>query len=191
MGTIHVTIWFGGLGIRSAEDIVLPAFLSSIYACAVRMPDSFHITSSGIQDSCFFLAFSSWSEKFNFFFSAQHSQKQKSWDIPLCQLRLNHLMEASNSIFDKARLLAVSAPYASHWLNAIPIPSLGLKMDNRSLRIACRHKLGSPLCQPHECICGKILQTFSCKGKHWSLHMFLRFWSRKVYRAQMEKGQME
>ena len=56
-------VWFGGLGIRSAEDIVLPAFLSSIYACAASMPDSFHITLSGIQNSCSFLAFSSWSEK--------------------------------------------------------------------------------------------------------------------------------
>ena len=47
---------FGGLGIRSAEDIVLPAFLSSIYACAATMWNSFHITSSGIQNSCFSLA---------------------------------------------------------------------------------------------------------------------------------------
>ena len=61
-------------------------------------------------------------------------------------------MEASNSTLDKSRLLAVSAPHASNWLNAIPIPSLGLKMDNRSLRIACGLRLRSPLCQPHECI---------------------------------------
>ena len=69
---------FGGLGIRSAEDIVLPAFLSSIYACAASLPDSFNITSSGIQDPCFSLAFSSWSEKSNILFSPQHPQKQKS-----------------------------------------------------------------------------------------------------------------
>ena len=44
-------IQYGGLGIRSAEDILLPAFLSSIYACAASMPDNFHIISPGIQDS--------------------------------------------------------------------------------------------------------------------------------------------
>ena len=155
---------FGGLGIRSAEDIVLPAFLSSIYACAASMPDIFHITSSGIQDPCFSLAFLSWSEKSNILFSPQHPQKQKSWDIPLCQLKLNHLLEASNTILDKSRLLAVSAPHASHWLNAIPIPSLGLKMDNRSLRIACGLRLGSPLCQPHECICGTQVESTGVHG---------------------------
>ena len=68
-------VQFGGLGICFAEDIILPAFLPSIYACAASMLDSFHITSSGIEDSCFSLAFSSWSEKSSSLFSPQHPQK--------------------------------------------------------------------------------------------------------------------
>ena len=157
-------VWFKGLGIRSAEDIVLLAFLSSMYICAASMPDSFHITSSGIQDSCFSLAFSNWSEKSSILFSQQHSQKQKSWDIPLCQLKLNHLMEVSNSTLDRSRLLAISAPHTSHWLNAIPIPLLGLKMYNRSLRIAGGLGLSSPLCQPHKCICGTQVESTRVHG---------------------------
>ena len=35
---------------------------------------------------------------------------------------------------------------ASHCLNAIPMPSLGLKLDTISLRIACVLRMGSPLC---------------------------------------------
>ena len=62
-------------------------------------------------------------------------------------------MKNSSSDLDKERLLAVSAPDSSHWLNALPLPSLGLKLDNSSLRIACALHLGSPLCHPHECIC--------------------------------------
>ena len=96
--------------------VVFSAFLSSIYACAASMPDSFHITSSGIQDPCFSLAFLSWSEKSNILFFPQHPQKQKSWDISLCQLKLNHFLEASNTILDKSRLLAVSAPHALYTL---------------------------------------------------------------------------
>ena len=60
--------------------------------------------------------------------------------------------------------MAVSAPHASHWLNAIPIPSLGLKMDNRSLRIACGLRLGSPLCQPRKCICGTQVESTGVHG---------------------------
>ena len=150
------------------QKTALPAFLSSIYACVASMPDSFHITSLRIQYSCFFLAFSILSEKSSIVCSQQYPQKQKSWDIPLCQLKLNCLMEASISILVKSRPLSVSAPHALHWLNAIPIPSLGLKMNNRSLRIACGLKLGSLLCQPHECISGTKVEStgvygFSCK----------------------------
>ena len=128
------------------------------------MPDSFHITSSGIQDSCFSLAFSSWSEKSSILLSPQYPQKQKSWDIPLYQITLNHLLEVSNSILDKSRLLAVSAPHASHWLNAIPIPSLGVKMEGRSLRIVCGLRLVLHLCQPHECICGTQVESTEIYG---------------------------
>ena len=60
--------------------------------------------------------------------------------------------------------MAVSAPHALHWLNAIPIPLLGLKMDNRSLRIACGLRLGSPLCQPHECICSTQVESTGVHG---------------------------
>ena len=163
MGTMLVirSVWRIGYSFcrRCRSEVVLSTFLSSIYACAASMPDSFHVTSSGIEDSCFFVAFSNWSEKSNILFSMQHPLKQKSWEMLLCQLKLNHLIEASNFILDNSRLLAVSAPHASHWLNAISISSLGLKMDNRSLRIVCGLRLGSPLCQPHECICSTQVES--------------------------------
>ena len=85
--------------------------------------------------------------------SPPHPQWQISRDLPLCNIRLTRLIESSSSSPEKSRLLAVSAPHSSHWLNALPIPSLGLKMDNSSFRIACPLRLGSPLCHPHQCIC--------------------------------------
>ena len=33
---------FGGLGIRSAQDVELPAFLSSMFACHMNLPNCFH-----------------------------------------------------------------------------------------------------------------------------------------------------
>ena len=56
----------------------------------------------------------------------------------------------------------------------MPISSLGLKLDNASIRIACGLRLGSPLCHPHKCQCGSEVDKFgrhglSCKsaeGRH-------------------------
>ena len=56
----------------------------------------------------------------------------------------------------------------------LPVPSLGLKLDNASLRIACGLRLGTPLCHPHRCQCGSDVDKFgrhglSCKsaaGRH-------------------------
>ena len=141
---------FGGLGIRSAKDVALPAFLSSMFSCHMNLPNCFH---SDNQDICLLSALSLWTEKTGIASSPPHPQWQKSWDLPLCNIRLTRLIESSSSSTEKSRLLAVSAPHSSHWLNALPIPSLGLKMDNSSFRIACALRLGSPLCHPHQCIC--------------------------------------
>ena len=46
-------------------------------------------------------------------------------------------------------------PQQSHpvlaWLNALPVSSLGLRMDNSTLRIAVGLRLGIPLVKPHQC----------------------------------------
>ena len=59
--------------------------------------------------------------------------------------------------------MAVSSPSSSDWLDAIPIPSLGLKLDPMSLKIACGLRLGSTLCHPHKCICGVVVEA---NGRH-------------------------
>ena len=51
---------FGGLGIRSAKDVALPAFLSSMFSCHTNLLNCFH---SDNQDICLLSALSSWTEK--------------------------------------------------------------------------------------------------------------------------------
>ena len=120
-----------------------------MFSCHMNLPNCFHLDN---QDICLLSALSLWTEKTGIASSPPYPQRQKPCDLPLCNIRLTRLIESSSSSPEKSQLLAVSAPHSSHWLNVLPIPSLGLKMDNSSFRIACALCLGSPLCHPHQCI---------------------------------------
>ena len=52
---------------------------------------------------------------------------QSSWDKPMFELKHSQLLNSQTNIADKARLLAVSSEHSSDWLNALPVPALGLK----------------------------------------------------------------
>ena len=63
----------------------------------------------------------------------------------------------------------MASEQASAWLNAVPVPSLGLKLDNGSIRLACGLRLRTKICQPHTCICGSLVDEhgrhgLSCKN---------------------------
>ena len=88
---------------------------------------------------------------------------QSTWDKEIVDYKFNELLASTQSIEEKARILAVSSEKASDWLYAVPIPSLGLKLDPMSLKIACGLQLGSKLCHPHKCICGVMVES---NGRH-------------------------
>ena len=61
------------------------------------------------------------------------------------------------------------------WLNALPVRSLGLRMDDATMRISMGLRLGLPLCQSHTCQhCGAEVSQFAthglscrkCAGRH-------------------------
>lgn len=84
--------------------------------------------------------------------------------MSLCKTKLNNLLASARTEKDKARLLAVSAEHASDWLNAIPVPSLGLKLQDDQLRVCSALRLGTPMCHQHNCInCGTEVET---RGTH-------------------------
>ena len=114
----------------------MPAFLFSMFSCYTNLPNCFHLVSKN-QDFCLLSALSLWTEKSHTTLFPPNQQRPKSWDLPLHNIRLTHLIKTSSSSLEKSHLLAVSAPHASHWLNALRILSLGLKMDNSSFKSAC------------------------------------------------------
>lgn len=60
--------------------------------------------------------------------------------------------------------MAVSSRNSSDWLLAVPIPSLGLKLDPMSLKISCTLWLRSTICNSHLCICGEEVDALGLHG---------------------------
>ena len=51
------------------------------------------------------------------------------------------------------------------WLNALPISSLGLRMDNNTVRVSVDLRLGTTLCRPHACLhCGAEVNHLGTHG---------------------------
>jgi hypothetical protein len=89
---------------------------------------------------------------------------QACWDLPYCQKKYDDLLSSAQSKAVKARLKAVASPHSSDWLNAVPVASLGLKLSDSNIRIACGLRLGSPLCHTHLCHCGKRVDESGTHG---------------------------
>ena len=65
----------------------------------------------------------------------------------------------------RARLLAVASKEAGAWLTALPISSLGLRMDDEVVRIAVGLRLGVALCVAHCCQhCGSDVDEMGTHG---------------------------
>ncbi len=52
---------------------------------------------------------------------------------------------------ERARLLAARDKTSGAWLHAFPVSSLGLRLDDSSLRVAVGLRLGTTICAPHFC----------------------------------------
>ena len=80
--------------------------------------------------------------------------KQRQWDKPCILADVSRLMVSLTDRQNQARLLALSAPHSGDWLNALPISSCGLRLDDEAIRVAVGLRLGAKLCEPHQCPCG-------------------------------------
>jgi hypothetical protein len=89
-------------------------------------------------------------------------------------VQADQLLQTADHHVHRARLLASRSSGSGDWLNALPLASAGLKMDNATVRIAVGLRLGAPIVRPHVCVCGKMvtvdgLHGLSCRngsGRH-------------------------
>ena len=142
----------GGLGLRRAEDIALPAFLSSISASSplVRIIlTPLDVAEPGNED-----ALEEWIARAGPDTTfPEDARKQKQWDRPMAAFQQGTLLSQADQA-SRARLLAASAPRSGCWIHAIPVPALGTHLDPDSLRVAISLRIGTRVCEPHRCRCG-------------------------------------
>ena len=153
----------GGLGLRLATEIALSGFLSSV--CATKsttrllLPINVNNATNVFWDS----AFVKWKQLASQNEAPENPIYQSEWDKVVYDNNYQNLLNSAPTKDEKARLLAVSSESSSDWLHAIPIPSLGLKLDPMTLKISCGLRLGSTLCHQYQCICGVMVET---NGRH-------------------------
>ena len=153
----------GGLGLRLATEIALSGFLSSVCATksSVRLllPMNVNCATNVFWDS----AFEKWQQLASQISAPENPIYQSEWDKEIYEYNYQKLLASAPSTEEKARLLAVSSESSSDWLHAVPIPSLGLKLDPMTLKISCGLRLGSTLCHQYQCTCGVMVES---NGRH-------------------------
>ena len=171
---LKVTLWIqstlpvchGGLGIRSAVQLAPSAFLASAAASSglahLILPANMQPPQLSYVDE----ALAAWSQ------GCQEqpptdaaAHDQKTWDSLRVSSIADTLFTDSSDPMHRARFLAASCKESGAWLNALPVTSLGLRMDDATMRISMCLHLGLPLCQSHTCQhCGAEVPQFAIHG---------------------------
>lgn len=171
---------WGGLGIRGVAMLAPSAYLASAASTAELasslLPQRFRV----VKDSNVPVAMAAWTAQASSASPPTSTRTaptltiQRAWDDPCCRVQADQLLDAATDQTERARLLASRSAGSGDWLDTLPIASVGLKMDNATVRIAVGLRLGVPVVQPHHCICGALVTVdghhgLSCRhgsGRH-------------------------
>lgn len=152
----------GGLGIRDTTTLCFSAFLGCLNDVLPILPSIlpsyiFSTVDAAQQEATEFYKNISLSTEIS---DLKH---QKDFDLNMCKSFVSNMLSNSETPEDKARLLALQEFESSAWLRALPSTSLGNLLDAPSFRISVALRLGVSVCEPHNCTCGK---TVDSKGLH-------------------------
>ena len=164
----------GGLGISSAVQLAPSAFLASAAACH----DLVHrIIPTYLQDLLLphrSEALAEWASIPNLVPPGGAEQKsQRAWDAPRVMATIDDQLNNAVDARSRARILVATSKESGAWLQALPLSSIGLRMDDNTVRIATGLRLGSPLCRPHTQAC----QHCGCDVDQFALHGLSCRWS--------------
>ena len=159
---------WGGLGVRSAVLLAPSAYLASAASTTELASSLLPVRLRDAVDSGIEPATSAWLRLAHYPLQSSPtamptSIAQRSWDDPCCKAQAEILLDSAVDYVVRARLLAARSPGSGDWLEALPLSSVGNKMDNATVRIAAGLRLGAPIVCPHVCVCGK---TVAVDGHH-------------------------
>ena len=156
----------GGLGFQSAVQLAPSCYLS--LAAASRGLVSLILSNTAVNTvpSPWFFddALASWSAPFPSPTPPTNDREtiQREWDHLQAEATFDHLLNSAPDDSTRARLLPVSAPESGAWLH---VSSLGLRLDDVSVRISVALRLGLPVCVPHACKhCGTSVSSLGLHG---------------------------
>ena len=154
----------GGIGIRRATQLAPSAFLASTAGCSSIVRQILPLPFIECADAGTKAALVVWEEDHSHPPPPSPSCRQKAWDASKIKATIDYLLESAANDLTKVRLLALSCPESGAWLNALPLPSIGLRKDD-VIRIAVGLRLGLALCHPHGCSdCGADVNEAGIHG---------------------------
>ena len=160
-------ISLGGLGVRSVEDLALPCYIASLHAA---LPLLRSISPGLLPANSTPLALQGAIQQFAEMTGiedlppASSASSQRAWDTRSATAVRDRMVDSANQLH-RARLLAASQPHTAAWLQAVPVPSLGLHLDEESVRVAMALRLGAAVCEQHRCrLCGRQVDKLGHHG---------------------------
>jgi len=157
----------GGLGIRRVSSLAPSAFLASAAGTRDLQAKILRNCLTPI-DSAVDLVLALWSAKYDqsgvLCPVGEDAANQRSWDKPCVSADICRLKISLPDRRDQARLLALSAPHSGDWIHALPLSSCGLRLDDEAVRVAVGLRLGSKICEPHQCPCGSNVDSNGTHG---------------------------
>ena len=166
---------WGGLGVRSVVLLAPSAYLASAASTAELTSSLLPAHLRDIEDSGTAIALSTWMKQASSPAPLTPlSKAQRNWDDVCCKVQAESLLNGTTDFVERARLIASCSSGSGDWLNTLPLASVGLKMDNSTVRIAAGLRLGAPIVRSHICVCGKTVTEdghhgLSCRfgsGRH-------------------------
>jgi len=155
----------GGLGIRSAKMLAPSAFLASAASTQELQQSILPEPVRSLDDAATSGAEAVWTSLSGSDKPATESLHiQRAWDRPVAEHHEAMIWSQATTDVDKARLRAASSPHSGDWLAAPPITSVGLRLSDEEVRIAVAHRLGCRACEPHKCVCGKLVDARGLHG---------------------------